>query len=127
MEISFCLETMKHKHQGRETVCIFLWLQTTMIPPLQKGKLSKNRKSQASDFKRTWELWMPYSPECCSCGVSIQSAQKKSNSVDIKTSENIFLGLIPGPLPWARTNLSWSNHWCYAGPFNGINSRWEPA
>lgn len=98
-----------------------------MIPPLQKDKLSKTRKSQASDFKRTWELWMPYSPECCSCGIPVQGVQKKSNSVDIKTSENISLGLIPGPSPWAGTNLSWSNHWCCAGPFSEINSRWETA
>lgn len=54
-----------------------------MIPPSQKDKLSKNRKSQASDFKMTWELWMPYSPECCSCGIPIQDIQKKSISVDM--------------------------------------------
>lgn len=100
MEISFCLVTVKHKHQETKTLCIFLWLQTIMIPPLQKDKLSKNRKSQASDFKITWELWMPCSPEYCSCGMPIQDILKKSNSVDIKTSENIFLGLIPGPSPW---------------------------
>lgn len=42
-----------------------------MIPLLQKGKLRKNRKTQASDFKKTWELWVPYSPECRSYGVSM--------------------------------------------------------
>lgn len=56
MEISFCFETMKHKPQGTETPCIFLRLQTFMLPLLQKGKLRKNRKTQAGDFKKTWEL-----------------------------------------------------------------------
>lgn len=98
------------------------------VSSLQKDKLSKTRKSQASDFKKTWELWMPFSPECCSCVCTpVHGVQKKSNSVDIKTSENISLGLIPGPSPWARTNLSWCNHWCCAGPFSDINSRGEPA
>lgn len=114
MEISF------------KTLRNFLWLQTITIPPLQKDKPSKNRKSQTSDFKKTWELRMPYSPQCCSCGIPIQGVLKKSNSVDIKTSENISLALIPGPSPWARTNLSWSNHWCCARPFSVINSRWKP-
>ena len=92
MEISFCLETMKNKRQGTETLCIFLRLQTIMIPLLQKGKLRKNRKTQASDFKKTWELWVPYSPECYSYGVSTQGAQKQKHSLEVETSENISLG-----------------------------------
>lgn len=66
-----------------------------MIPPLQKDKLSKNRKSQASDFKMTWELWMPYSPECCSCGIPIQDIQKKSISVDCCASCWFKLVMVP--------------------------------
>lgn len=33
--------------------------------------------------------------------------------------------VIPGPSPWAGTILSWSNHWCCAGPGRRINLRWE--
>lgn len=63
-----------------------------MIPLLQKGKLRKNRKTQTSDFKKTWELGVPYSPECCTYGVSTQCAQKQNNSLEVETSENISLG-----------------------------------
>lgn len=73
-----------------------------MIPPLQKDKLSKTRKSQANGFKKIWELWMPYSPKYCSYGIPVQGVHKKSNSVDVNTSENISFGLIPGPSPWER-------------------------
>lgn len=58
MEINFCLEAMKAQTSGNRKLCNFLWLQTIMIPPLQKNKLSKKRKCQARDFKKTWELWM---------------------------------------------------------------------
>lgn len=85
-EISFCLETMKHKHQATETLCIFLRLQTIMSPLLQKGKQKNNRKTQASDFKKTWELWVP---ECCN---HTQGAQKQKNSLEVETSENISPG-----------------------------------
>lgn len=63
-----------------------------MIPLLQKGKLKKSRKTQASDFKKTWELWVPYFPECRSYGVSMWGAQKQKDSLEVETSEDISLG-----------------------------------
>lgn len=62
-----------------------------MMPLLQKENLRKNGKTQASDFEKTWELWMLYSCEFCSAGASMQVDQKWKAFLEVETSGNISL------------------------------------